>query len=443
VPRFNLRAVGLIACLSCAIGAGPAQAGYQPTDVQLTQVAQFLAHGGAAPATAGMDCDAGCRGLVAAEAALPNNSRGGLIRRGLAALRTRVGELPKARLLTGLGLSFITGWRIGSGINSKFLRLGATSEENAERLSPTAHFCEAGCALSRGVWVGSGQWYIVWYFQSSAAHGYQDTYVEEGPDGCPVSIRPPTPPWPFVPRAGGSVGCLKNPGEWPPLYGDNVGLGYSTTSESDILQGGKFVPWTDQPYDIWSRSWDGAPADEDDLVQQTPGALDGASGIDEQLARDFIYSRFSDTVDDPQETLRRTAEILASDETEQVGAPATEIVRDCTVPLWHYTSAANASLIYLERTLTASREDPPHPAGAFATTITPLDPGWTQRRLALHLFAEVKPADAWILICWDVGANRRFRPEGTEPDYWYSPGAAGSEVPIEPAAWGRNRMVDG
>jgi hypothetical protein len=43
-------------------------------------------------------------------------------------------------------------------------------------------------------------------------------------------------------------------------------------------------------------------------------------------------------------------------------------------------------------------------------------------------------------MCWDSGPNRAFKPEGTEPDYWYLPGPYPSTKKVDVAAWGYNPM---
>jgi hypothetical protein len=445
LARAHLAAGAVVAVLAlvmvASLGApSAARADYQPTSAEYTQIGQFLAKGGAAPGTAGMDCGSGCQSLMAAQAALPPNSRGGLIRRGLAALRTNVGELPKSRLLSPVGLSIATGWRVGNLANSKFLHLGWNYEEDAEWTQPRAYFCQDpdGCPRTWGVFVETGEWFILWWFQSSASHGWTDTYVEEGPDdGCTVDIRPPVPPWPFAPRVGTEpLSCRKNPCCWPPVYGTNVGVGYATKTEEDILGDADIVPYTDQPYDRWTQNWDGAPADGDEVIAETPGVLDSASGVDQELAKDFILSQFTSTVDNPQVVADRTTTILDNQSDENKRGTTEDIIEDCSVPLWHYTNANAAQLIYTQQRLFASQPNPPHPSGAFATTITPLD-DWTQSSLGAHL--GIASAQAWVLMCWDVGPNRAFRPEGT-PDYWYIPADSGDEVRVAVAAWGFNPM---
>ncbi len=422
------------------ITAPAARADYQPTSQEFTQIAQFLAEGGAAPGTAGMPCDTGCQSLMASQGALPQNARGNLIRQGLAALRTDIKTLPLPRVLAPVPLALATGWRIGNGLNAKFLHLGWAYEESPEWTQPTAHFCEDGCSLTRGVSVDHGQWFITWYFDSGASHGYQNTYVEARPDGCDTA-GPPTPPWPFTPRDGDLISCRKNPCCWPPIYGENQGVGYATTKESDILQGAELVPYVGQPYDKWTGNWNGSPGSGDAVVEDAPDVMDNASGVAEELARDFIYDQLAaGQGEDPLQALHDTDELLESPHRQEPTGDTEDIVRDCAVPLWHYTEDFRAIEIYVSKALIASPENPPHPEGGFATTITPLDPDWTQPSLALHLFDEVKPTDSWVLMCWNVGQNRRFRPTGTEPDYWYTPGTAGNPVPVAPAAWGFNPM---
>ncbi len=443
-PSFAPKAVTafLAVVLTIVVTAGApsaARAQYTPTSGEFTQIAQFLAKGGAAPGTVNMQCGSDCQDLVTAQAALPATSRGSMIRRGLAELRTKVGELPKARVLGPVGLTAVTAWRVGSEANSKIFHFGVPSEEDPTWTQPTAHFCPDGCFLSRGVSVDPGEWYVQWYYQSSAAYGYQNTYVEETPEGCPVSIRPPIPPWPFKPKEGASQGCVQNPGQWPPIYGDNIGVGF-TTDETGILQDAESEPWTGQPYDIWTQSWPDAPADGDEVIDETPDVVDGASGIEEELARDFIYSQFTSTVEDPQAVIDRMITVVDEHAEETRGnATGEEISENCSVPLWHYTSAANAPLIFGSQEMFTSPpvSDPPHPSGVFATDITPLDPGRTQAELTTYL--GIASAKAWVLLCWDSGPNRAFRPEGT-PHYWYMPGPYPGNKTVSVAAWGLNRM---
>ena len=437
LPQASTAFLALVVAFVVSAGApAAARAQYQPSPGEFTQIAQFLAKGGAAPGTVSMQCGSDCQDLMTAQAALPTTSRGSMIRRGLTELRTKVGELPKARVLGPVALTAVMAWRIGSEANSKIFHFGVPTEEDPTWTQPTAQFCPDGCFLSRGVSVDPGEWYVQWYYQSSASYGYQNTYIEETPEGCPVSIRPPIPPWPFKPKEGASQGCVKNPGEWPPIYGDNIGVGF-TTDETGILQDGESEPWTGQPYDKWTQSWPDAPADGDEVITETPDALDSASGIEEELARDFIYSQFTSTVEDPQEVIQRTTTVLDEHAEEKRGT-TTEITEECSMPLWHYTFASSASSIFNSQTMFTSPENPPHPSGVFATTITPLDGNWTQARLTEHL--GIDSAEAWVLMCWDSGPNRAFKPEGTEPDYWYMPGPYPSNRRVDVAAWGYNPM---
>ena len=439
VPRASTAFLAFFVAFVVSVGApSAARAQSEPGPDEFTQIAQFLAKGGAAPGTVNMQCGSDCQGLMSAQAALPATSRGSMIRRGLVELRTKVGELPKARVLGPVGLTAVTAWRIGSEANSKIFHFGVPTEEDPTWTQPTAQFCPDGCFLSRGVSVDPGHWYVQWYYQSSASYGYQNSYVEETPQGCPVSIRPPTPPWPFKPKEGAAQGCLTNPGEWPPIYGDNIGVGF-TTDETGILQDGESEPWTGQPYDTWTQSWPDAPADGDEVIGETPDALDSATGIEEQLARDFIYSQFTSTVEDPQEVSERLATVLgANTVATRPELTKEDIKENCSVPLWHYTFTNRAQSIFGSQSMFTSQENPPHPSGVFATTITPRNADWTQPELVDHL--GIESAEAWVLMCWDSGPNRAFRPEGTEPDYWVLPGPYPSTEKVDVAAWGYNPM---
>jgi hypothetical protein len=441
--------LALVVAFVVSAGApSAARAQYEPSSTEYTQIAQFLAKGGAAPGTVNMQCGSDCQDLMTAQAALPATSRGSMIRRGLVELRTKVGELPKARVLGPVALTAVTAWRIGSEANSRIFHFGVLTEEDPTWTQPTAQFCPDGCFLSRGVSVDPGEWYVQWYYQSSASYGYQNTYVEETPQGCPVSIRPPIPPWPFKPKEGASQGCVQNPGQWPPIYGDNIGVGF-TTDETGILQDGESEPWTGQPYDKWTQSWPDAPADGDEVIGETPDVMDSASGVEEELARDFIYHQFSEEVQDPLQPVRDVEEILDSESTEAKKAPTEDIKRDCSVPLWHYTDAGAAESIFEDKSIDASEEQWPYPSGPYATIITPLDPRYTKESLANTLYGPSMNVDAWLLLCWDDGPNRRFKPltggpaPVEEPKYWYIPAQGGTPVPVEPAAWGLNPMPSG
>ena len=95
-------------------------------------------------------------------------------------------------------------------------------------------------------------------------------------------------------------------------------------------------------------------------------------------------------------------------------ATGEEISENCSVPLWHYTDAEVAALIFTQQNMFTSEPVGSHPSGVFATDITPLDSGRTQAELATYL--GIASAEAWVLLCWDSGPNRAFRPEGT-PHY--------------------------
>jgi hypothetical protein len=100
----------------------------------------------------------------------------------------------------------------------------------------------------------------------------------------------------------------------------------------------------------------------------------------------------------------------------------------------------NAQTIHATRTIIASAAVGYHPSGAYTTTVTPLDPGWTETDLAQYLWGGPRDMSAWVLLC--SNQNSSFRREGppAPADRWYAPGPAGEPVPIVPAAWGDNPM---
>lgn len=146
------------------------------------------------------------------------------------------------------------------------------------------------------------------------------------------------------------------------------------------------------------------------------------------------------------ETLQRTATVLDEyTDPDKRRRSTEETLRKCRIPLWHYTSPSAAGSIYVSKQMFESPPYQGHPAGAFATTITPLNPGWTQPQLAGHL--GIPSSSAWVLLCIDDGPNKRFRPDTSDPnkpDYWYAPADPGRDiVDVEPAAWGLNPMSGG
>jgi hypothetical protein len=111
--------------------------------------------------------------------------------------------------------------------------------------------------------------------------------------------------------------------------------------------------------------------------------------------------------------------------------------------LFHYTGPFAALAIFASREMwaTVAIADPYgfyHPEGAYATDVTPWEPGWTQRSLLNHFYfdAEVRAAkdsSYFVAICNDV--EPLFEPT-SYPREWVKPGGGA----INPIAIGRNPM---
>lgn len=118
----------------------------------------------------------------------------------------------------------------------------------------------------------------------------------------------------------------------------------------------------------------------------------------------------------------------------------------CGLPLYHYSSSEGAGGIFAERRIFASASNGIYPAGAYATVIAPITPGYTQTTLAEHLFGFIKPVTHWVMLC--TARNLAFRQIHTiQPaapaesvDYYVRPAPAGTPVTIIPEAWGVNPM---
>lgn len=116
---------------------------------------------------------------------------------------------------------------------------------------------------------------------------------------------------------------------------------------------------------------------------------------------------------------------------KQAASDTIRSMRGCGWELFHYTDQTAANGIYSDKFMVASPPKDGYPAGAYATTITPLDADWTRSTLSIHLFEFSKDVSAYIMFC--SNRNRRFRPTAWEPTYWFIPGAPNTEVPVTPA----------
>lgn len=272
--RANVRRCRFIACITAALFVTAAAtaditAAYVPEPVvsqNIPSVAEHVARGGAT-AVPGVDCGTRCaEWWVEEHRPLPNQATSEQMHRELRNLRSRgVRVLPKLRVLGSVGLAaetFRVGWKIGTGVNTKFLRLG---------LPPK------GPPSSTG-W-GDQQW------MQGVAQGAPialNTNVVAPEDGFRWDYSVPGQTWFGRVDTGNGCGGAHPPvpsafrrmtgtGDW--CY-SNAQISGGFIPEREIKADGAVDDYNAQPYDRELFNWDGKPSDKTDLETRTRTALE-------------------------------------------------------------------------------------------------------------------------------------------------------------------------
>jgi hypothetical protein len=333
------------------------------------------------------------------------------------------------------------GWKIGTGINGKWLHIGfppppPQTDQWADMGDPMVYLHDAGDVSSR--WysygrarLGPNEWdwnkFLVplpktgWYLGGGA--GDMHTVYDGHETYCSRPYSVPESPWELVTEPGFNA-CIY----WPDVGPD---------------------PWDTRPGGLMDlkaayaplRTPEGDPlSDPDDYDGQTaPGTINtpappwpGQEEMERRVRAELASGRNPELVDLIDHMLGGPS----PDPLEET----LEFQQQCGVMLWHYTDFNAAALIVGSSTLRSSAARDGYPSGAYTTTITPVDPRYSQTTLAQHLFGEQRPVEAWVLLC--SRQNPSFRPVGIAgaDDYWYAPAPAGEFVPIAPAGTGATPM---
>jgi hypothetical protein len=221
----------------------------------------------------------------------------------------------------------------------------------------------------------------------------------------------------------------------------------------EYRNGVRFLPTTFGPtdqveYPVDGNAGQGPEPSAEEFTQRLGDALatDQYPILNEWLNHQIDPDNYAD----PTDTTSQVRTVLDSPGTHKEET-TDQILNECGTALFHFTSSANAELIYNEPLVESSEPDPPYPSGFFASTLTPVASGWTQEKLSLHLFqTSQKPSSAWDMFCTSLDPSFRNPVPGAKPgppsplrpdqsgesDYWYIPAPGGADIPVHPIAWG-------
>jgi hypothetical protein len=417
----------------------------------------------------------------------PSNPQARTIWTQIRGVTVKAGLSTPLRALGTIGLAagvFEIGWKIGSGVNAKFLKFGlpeASPGNGAfDALPEVIEFKTAGTALPQtgGTMPEDG-----WLWRLDAGR-----YVVERPGSDPCS-RPLSPP----------VGFTRNPGQvsgtfcGPPYMTYQVALDSYYLPEGSLASTAPIENYTNQAYTRTSgaptapaqstveqaieteldksenetlRNWLnyvlGSPGAEDPTGIGAPNpvtipAPDEAETATEYAARlDELRLKTTVTEADEVDPAKGPSEVISvepepgtSVQTDSTVTVRANRPKDCETPLFHYTDLTDAAAIMGTSTIIASAQNGPYPSGAYATTISPaaaLTRFDDQYDLADHLFSEgEKPVAWWVMLCAED--NPEFHPTPDVPpdrlDFWNASAASGVPVPVDLAGTGPNPLPRG
>jgi hypothetical protein len=383
------------------------------------------------------------------------------------------------------------GWKIGSGINARFLKLGVPEaiphtntdfRGNGSRQYLTWHSAGYSPYFDRVIQPVDG---FTWTRQTdSGSYGYWRTGAPENTCdhnrvAAPLALTIQT-------RAFATKDC----GYGEDRASTDYHIAYVT--EDDLGAPAPIEPYTNQPYTTSSpaptappqatveqtieeqldkpenellRDWLnyqlGSPGAEDPTGIGAPNPVvvpspeEGETATEYAARLDALRLRTAVTEVDVADPMRAPSEVISVEpqpgtavQTGREIAVRTNRTKDCEISLFHYTDLPGAAGIIATSRIIATDQNGPYPPGAYATTITPLSPFYEdQYELAVHLFSEgEKPVSWWVKLCAED--NPAFHPTQAEfewapPDFWNASALKDVPVPIVAAGTGPNPMPRG
>lgn len=173
------------------------------------------------------------------------------VRSALSTPLRRIGTVVLAEATFGLG------WKIGSGINAKFLKIGIPPEAPiVAQTNEKMTFRQAGSTAP--LWYTAPLPEDGWYWSHNAGSNYSRQHTTEYLTNAGTRCYSATPPADFtvyqLPMT--STSCAQTPGS---------GRAVAYIAENDLDAPGPIEPYTNQPYD---RSYAAPPAPQQSAVEQ-------------------------------------------------------------------------------------------------------------------------------------------------------------------------------
>jgi hypothetical protein len=270
--RRHFAVLGLSLAIAFLCACAPALA-YQLEPVvqdNLPTVSEHVARGGAA-SVPGVGCGTQCAAWWADEQAkTPATSASEDLLRAVRTVRTTSRVLPAFRALGGFFLavdSFELGWRIGTGINTKWLKFGVP-EEKIDPQSATwdrlifvpanSHSYFGATWPAKDSWVGyfnySGNLYDRWFQGACTFSGFSPP--------APLSVQHAASP--------STAQC------YSPTYRTNVTVNpvkYAAIGEDELPAKSPVEDYGSQPYSLSTSDWTGKPTSASDLQSRVASAL--------------------------------------------------------------------------------------------------------------------------------------------------------------------------
>lgn len=266
--------LGLIGCLSGLLLALPLSASayvLEPVvDQNIPAVSQHAARGGAT-AVPGVDCGPACQEWFTKEGRpLPNNVSSEKLHRELRTIRMSTKVLPPLRVLGTFGLAvgvFDLGWKIGTGINTKFLKIGVPDASPAGQSwqwhRVTWRTARSGSYFGAS-WPAEDSW-VVSLKQTCCWYDEREWWFSP-----PCSLTGFTPPAPFV--IGSASSTARCTSGSPPLT-----VYWGAAGENALAARGPIEDFTTQAFTRTTTAWDDKPADGSQLETRVRAQLESGN----------------------------------------------------------------------------------------------------------------------------------------------------------------------